>query len=80
MGKRSSIEIAAVLIHEISHAFLAKHYNMRNSSFEELYAKYINDQGLQNYSHDIMADYFIGRMAQVLKNYDDSLFSNFEDI
>ena len=75
----SSIEIAGILVHEIAHAFLAKHYHNSNASFSELYQKYINDTGLQNYSHDIMGDYFVNRIANVLKNYDNSLFSNFDD-
>lgn len=79
MDDRSSIEIAAVLIHEMAHATLAKHYVMYNSSFEELYEKYINDNGLANYSHNIMEDHFIGRMAQVLYDYDNSIFPNFDD-
>lgn len=79
MSDRSSIEIAAVILHEMSHAFLAKHYHLYNKSFAELYSMYINDSGLENYSHDIMKDKFLGRMAQTLQDYDSSLFSNFED-
>lgn len=79
MENRSSMEIAAVLIHEMAHAFLAKHYNMYNSSFKELYGRYINDHGLANYSHNIMEDKFINRMAQVLYDYDNSLFSVYDD-
>ena len=77
--KYSSIEIAGIIVHEIAHAFLAKHYNNSNSSFYDLYQEYINDTGIQNYSHDIMKDQFINRMATVLKNYNNSIFSNFND-
>lgn len=79
MGTLSSIEVAAILIHEIAHAFLGKHYYNFNSSFTELYGNYINDTGIQNYSHDIMRDQFINRMATTLRNYDSSIFSTFED-
>lgn len=79
MGDRSSIEIAAVLVQEMAHTFLAKHYAMYNSSFKELYAKYMNVQGLPNYSHNIMRDRFIERMAQVLYDYDNTLFININD-
>ena len=79
MSDRSSIEIAAVILHEMSHAFLAKHYLLYNKSFSELYSMYINDTGLENYRHDIMKDNFLGRMAQTLQDYDSSLFTNFED-
>ena len=78
MSKLSSIEIGAILIHEVAHAFLGKQYFNSNESFVELYKKYINDNGLQDYSHDIMKDYFIIRMATVLKNYNSSIFSDFE--
>ncbi|MHC9088270.1 hypothetical protein ACXIHB_06105 [Tenacibaculum sp. IMCC1] len=77
--KYSSIEIAGIIVHEIAHAFLAKHYNNSNASFSDLYQKYINNTGIQNYSHDIMRDQFINRMATVLKNYDSSIFSSFDD-
>jgi len=79
MNTLSSIEVAAILVHEMAHAFLGKHYIDYNSSFTELYEKYINDTGIQNYSHDIMKDQFINRMATAIKNYDSSIFSNFED-
>lgn len=79
MNTLSSIEVAAILVHEMAHAFLGKHYNDSNSSFTELYEKYINDTGIQNYSHDIMRDQFINRMATAIKNYDSSIFSSFED-
>ncbi len=78
MSMLSSIEIGAILIHEVAHAFLGKQYFNSNESFVELYKKYINDNGLQDYSHDIMKDYFIIRMATVLKNYNSSIFSDFE--
>ncbi|MGG8498170.1 hypothetical protein ACQY1Q_17350, partial [Tenacibaculum sp. TC6] len=78
-NKYSSIEIAGIITHEIAHAFLAKHYYNSTASFSELYQRYINDTGLMNYSHDIMKDYFINRMAIVLKKYDNSIFSNFDD-
>ena len=76
---QSSSGFAAILVHEMAHAFLGKHYIDYNSSFTELYEKYINDTGIQNYSHDIMKDQFINRMATAIKNYDSSIFSNFED-
>ncbi|WP_047789869.1 hypothetical protein [Tenacibaculum mesophilum] len=79
MSRISSIEVAAVLVHEISHAFLGKHYNDSNASFSDLYQNYINDTDIENFSHDIMKDQFINRMATVLKNYHPSLFSSFED-
>lgn len=79
MENSSSIEIAAVLVHEMAHAFLGKHYLMYNESFEKLYEKYLNDHGLANFSHNIMEDKFINRMAQVLYDYDSTLFSNFND-
>ncbi|WP_298782695.1 SprT-like domain-containing protein [uncultured Polaribacter sp.] len=79
MSTLSSIEVAAILVHEMAHAFLGKHYNDSNSSFTELYEKYINDTGIQNYSHDIMRDQFINRMATAIRNYDNSIFSSFED-
>ncbi len=79
MGNSSSIEIAAVLVHEMAHAFLAKNYSLYNNSFEELYGMYLNDYGLASYSHDIMRDKFINRMAQVLYDYDNTLFTNFDD-
>ena len=79
MNTLSSIEVAAILVHEISHAFLGKHYNNSYSSFKDLYSQYINDKGLKNYSHDIMNDQFINRMATVLQNYDNQIYSNFED-
>ena len=79
MDKLSSIEIAAILVHEISHAFLGKHYNNYNTSFKEIYSQYINDKGLGNYSHDIMKDQFINRMATVLQNYANQIFPNFDD-
>ena len=79
MSDRSSIEIAAVILHEMSHAFLAKHYLLYNKSFAELYSMYINDTGIENYSHDIMKDKFLVKMAQTLQDYDSSLFSNFQD-
>lgn len=79
MNTLSSIEVAAILVHEMAHAFLGKHYNNSNSSFTELYEKYINDTGIQNYSHDIMKDQFINRMATAIRNYDSSIFSSFED-
>ncbi len=75
----SSIEIAAILVHEISHAFLGKHYNDSYSTFSQLYSRYINDTGIQNYSHNIMKDQFINRMATTLKNYDDSILPTFDD-
>lgn len=34
---------------------------------------------MADYSHDIMKDKFIIRMATVLQNYDHELFSDFED-
>jgi len=79
MGNSSSIEIAAVLVHEMAHAFLSKHYQLYNNSFEELYSIYLNDLSLANYSHNIMEDKFINRMAQVLYDYDNTLFTNFDD-
>jgi len=79
MNTTSSIEIASILVHEMAHAFLGKHYNDSNSSFSELYEKYINDTGIQNYSHNIMRDQFINRMATTLQNYDSSIFSSFVD-
>ncbi len=80
MNTLSSIEVAAILIHEISHAFLDKHYNDYNSSFNELYIKYLKDTGYSGpIHHNIMEDNFIERMAIVLQNYDSSIFSNFED-
>ena len=79
MGNSSSIEIAAVLVHEIAHAFLAKHYFLYNKSFQELYKKYINEHGLESYSHNIMEDTFINRMTQVLYDYDSTIFSNYND-
>ncbi len=79
MDKLSSIEVAAILVHEISHAFLGKHYKNSYASFSELYSQYINDKGLANYSHDIMKDKFIIRMATVLQNYENEILSNFED-
>jgi hypothetical protein len=79
MNILSSIEVAAILVHEIAHAFLGKHYNDSNSSFTELYEKYINDTKIANYSHDIMKDQFINRMATALRNYDSSIFSSFDD-
>lgn len=79
MNSVSSIEIAAALVHEMAHAFLGKHYDDSYSSFSELYAKYINETGIQNYSHDIMKDQFINRMANAIKNYDSTIFSDFED-
>ena len=79
MNKLSSIEVAAILVHEIAHAFLGKPYNNSEASFKELYRRYINDKGLAYYSHDILKDKFIIRMATVLKNYDDKLFFDFED-
>jgi hypothetical protein len=67
MNTLSSIEVAAILVHEMSHAFLAKHYNDANSSFKELYKKYLDDTGYSgSIHHDIMKDKFIGRMAIVL--------------
>ncbi|MGV8813693.1 MAG: hypothetical protein ACOH2D_06240 [Gelidibacter sp.] len=79
MNTLSSIEVAAILVHEISHAFLGKQYNNSYLSFKDLYNHYINDKGLKNYSHDIMNDQFINRMATVLQNYDNQIFSDFED-
>ncbi|MEE4001915.1 hypothetical protein V1T75_16375, partial [Tenacibaculum sp. FZY0031] len=79
MSRISSIGVAAVLVHEISHAFLGKHYNDSNASFSDLYQNYINDTDIEYFSHDIMKDQFINRMATVLKNYHPSLFSSFED-
>ncbi|WP_197474472.1 SprT-like domain-containing protein, partial [Tenacibaculum ovolyticum] len=79
MNTLSSIEVASILVHEMAHAFLGKHYNDSNASFSELYKKYINDTGIQNYSHDIMQDQFINRMATVIRNYDNNIFSSFED-
>jgi len=79
MNTLSSIEVAAILVHEISHAFLGKHYNNSYDTFKVIYQQYINDNGLANYSHDIMKDYFINRMANVLYNYDSTIFSNYED-
>jgi hypothetical protein len=80
MNTLSSIEIAAILVHEISHAFLAKHYNDANSSFKELYKKYLDNTGYSGpIHHNIMEDNFIDRMATVLQNYDSSVFSNFND-
>ncbi|MDG2356898.1 MAG: hypothetical protein P8L21_01290 [Polaribacter sp.] len=79
MNTLSSIEVSAILVHEIAHAFLGKHYNDLNSSFSKLYKKYINDTGIQNYSHDIMRDQFINRMAIAIKNYDSSIFTDFVD-
>ena len=63
----SSIEVAAILVHEIAHAFLGKHYNNYNASFKELYSQYIHEKGLADYSHDIMRDKFIIRMPTALK-------------
>lgn len=79
MNTLSSIEVASILVHEMAHAFLGKHYNDSNASFSELYEKYINDTGIQNYSHDIMKDQFINRMAIAIRNYDNTIFSSFED-
>ena len=79
MNTLSSLEVAAILVHEISHAFLGKHYNNSYSSFKDLYSQYINDTGLKNYSHDIMKDQFINKMATVLQNYDNQIFTDFED-
>ena len=79
MNERSSMEIATVIIHEIAHATLGKHYDLYNSSFKNLYFKYINDKGLHNYSHDIMNDYFVNRMANVLYQLNDKLFTDYED-
>jgi hypothetical protein len=80
MNTLSSIEIAAILVHEISHAFLAKHYNDTNSSFKELYKKYLDNTGYSGtLHHNIMEDNFIDRMATVLQNYDSSVFLNFND-
>jgi hypothetical protein len=79
MNTLSSIEVAAILVHEISHAFLGKHYNNSYSSFKDIYKNYINEEGLKNYSHDIMNDQYINRMAIVLQNYDNQIFSDFED-
>ena len=59
MSNLSSIEVAAILVHEIAHAFLGKKYNNSEASFKELYRKYVNDKGLDDYSHDIMKDEFI---------------------
>ena len=67
------------LANEYSDAFLGKHYNNSYSSFKDLYSQYINDTGLKNYSHDIMKDQFINRMAIVLQNYDNKILSDFED-
>ncbi|WP_435260672.1 SprT-like domain-containing protein [Tenacibaculum sp. nBUS_03] len=75
----SSIEVASILVHEMSHAFLGKHYNDSNASFSKLYERYINNTGIQNYSHDIMKDQFINRMATAIKNYDKTIFSSFKD-
>jgi hypothetical protein len=80
MNTLSSIEVSAILVHEMAHAFLGKHYNDLNSSFSVLYKRYINDTGLKNYSHDIMKDYYINRMASVLQNYDNSILSSFDDL
>ena len=79
MNTLSSIEVAAIIIHEIAHAFLGKHYSDSNATFKELYKRYINDTGIKNYSHDIMRDQFINRMATVLRNYDTTIFSAFEE-
>ncbi len=79
MGNSSSIEIAKTLVHEMAHAFLAKKYDLHNKSFKELYGIYMNEQGLANYSHNIMEDHFINRMAQVLYDYDPTLFSSMDD-
>ena len=79
MNTSSSIEVAVILAHEMAPAFLRKHFNDSNSSFSELYEKYINDTGIENYSHDIMRDQFINRMATALKNYDSSICTSFED-
>lgn len=79
MQNSSSIEIATALIHEISHAYLGKRYFLYNASFKELYQKYINENGLGNYSHDIMNDYFVNRMARVLQEFNPSVFGNLND-
>jgi len=79
LNHRSSIEIASNIVHEIAHASLAKHYDNSNATFQELYNQYINDTGIGNYSHDIMADKFINRMANVLYNYDSTIFPYFDD-
>lgn len=77
--KLPSIQLATYLIHEIAHAFLGKYYHDNDATFSILYKKYINETGLQNYSHDIMKDHYINRMAKVLQNFDSSLFSSFDD-
>ncbi|SNR61015.1 hypothetical protein SAMN06265371_106233 [Lutibacter agarilyticus] len=79
LNHRSSIEIASNIVHEIAHASLAKHFDNSNATFQELYNQYINDTGIGNYSHDIMADKLINRMANVLYNYDSSIFPYFDD-
>ncbi len=79
MGSSSSMEIAKTLVHEMAHAFLAKKYDFHNKSFKELYGIYMNDQGLKNYSHSIMEDHLINRMAQVLYDYDSALISSMDD-
>ena len=79
MQSSSSIEIATVLIHEISHAYLGKRYFLFNASFRELYQKYINENGLGNHSHDIMNDYLVDRMARVLQEFNPSVFGVLDD-
>lgn len=79
MNTLSSIELAAVIVHEISHALLGKHYNNSNSTFQELYQQYMNDFGIANYSHDIMRDRFVNRIAQIIYEFDNTLFTDFND-
>jgi len=63
----------------MAHAFLAKRLDLHNESFKALYKIYMNKKGLRNYSHDIMEDHFINRMAQILYDYDSALFSSMDD-
>lgn len=79
MNSISSLEMATVLVHEIAHAFLGKHYNNSTASFNVLYQQYRNENGLVDYSHDIMKDSFIKRIANVIFNFDNTLFTNYED-
>lgn len=79
MNSISSMEMATVLVHEIAHAFLGKHYNNSTASFNVLYQQYRNENGLVDYSHDIMKDSFIKRIANVIFNFDNTLFTNYED-
>ncbi|RXP54289.1 hypothetical protein EC396_09500 [Lutibacter sp. HS1-25] len=75
----SSIEYAAIIIHEIAHASLKKHFYNSNGTFEELYQKYLELNNLVDYGHNIMEDRFINRMATVLYNYDPTIFPYFDD-